>query len=42
MNLYLTQNFKPQAPNQALQTTIMAVTECAVAHSAPATIVSDL
>jgi hypothetical protein len=42
MNLYLTQNLKPQTPNHVMQTTIMAVTDCAIAHSAPATIVSDL
>jgi hypothetical protein len=29
-------------PNQALSTTTMAVTDCADAHSAPATVVADL
>jgi hypothetical protein len=29
-------------PNQALQTMTYAVTDCAVAHSAPAQVMSDL
>jgi hypothetical protein len=33
---------KEKTPNQALQTTTTAVTDCAYAHSAPAAVVSDL